>query len=123
MRTNLEVRYVEQTPLDVCLELWLRWLDRSDTCVGWRGRSAGIVGEAEASSEQLYDRMDNETGAAMDTMISDLKVQHNWAIKKRCGVAILWRFPSLVFADVLADAEKELERKMKNNIATRNYFN
>ena len=119
---KIEVRFVEQTPLDICLDLWLRWQDRSDSGIGWRNRSVALSSEASASSEQLYDRMDNETAEAMDTMIGDLKVQHNWAIKKRCGIATAWKFPSLIFADVLLDAEAALEKKMKINLATHNYF-
>lgn len=119
---QIEVRVMVHTPLDICLDLWLRWQSRSDLGIGWRGRSASLVGDSVASSDQLYDRMDSQTGEAMDAMIGDLKVQHNWAIKKRCGLATVWKFPSLVFADVLLEAEKELEKKMKINLATRNYF-
>ncbi len=119
---KIEVRFVEETPLDVCLDLWVRWQHRSDVGIGWRGRSAGLVSDAEADAEQLYDRMDSEVGEAVDVMISDLKVQHNWAIKKRCAIATQWKFPSLIFADVLADAEKALESKLKKNIATHKYF-
>lgn len=119
---KIEVRFIEQTPLDICLDLWLRWHDRGDLCIGWSNKSGALTSESSASSEQLYDRMDNETAEAMDTMIGDLKVQYNWAIKKRCGIATMWKFPSLIFADVLFEAESELEKKMKINLATHNYF-
>lgn len=119
---KIEVREIVQTPLDVCLDLWLRWQHRPDVGLGWRGRSVSLESDSAASSDQLYDRMDNQTAEAMEVMIGDLKVQHNWAIKKRCGLSTVWRFPSLVFADVLIDAEMELEKKMKINLATRNYF-
>jgi hypothetical protein len=128
LNRKIEIRIVEQSPLDVLLELWVRWQQRDDHGLGWRGRCAIIEGgsdecsDDEIDSTQLYDRMDDAAGKAVDVMICDLKVQHNWAIKKRCHIASAWRFPSLVFADVLAEAEDALIAKLKKNVATRNYF-
>jgi hypothetical protein len=118
----LETFRDRRTPLQKCLDLWLRWLHRGDSGIGWRGRSAMLESDASASSEQLYDRMDNHAGEAVDAMIDSLPTHQGWAIRKRCGLVTLWRFPLLVYADVLAQAEAELEKKLKINIATRNYF-
>lgn len=122
MKRDIPVFDIQFTPLDKCLKLWLRWQSRNDSGLDWRGRSVVLESEAAASSEQLYDRMDSRTAEAMDAMIGDLKPQHNWAIKKRCGLATIWRFPQLVFADELEAAEAELVAKMKKNLATYNYF-
>lgn len=119
---KIDVRFFNQTPLDVCLDIWVRWQNRDDLSLGWRGRSVALDSDACADSEQLYDRMDNETAKAMETMIGDLKLHEAWAIKRRCGLATVWNFPRLIFADVLAQAELALEKKMQINIATRNYF-
>lgn len=113
----------KESPLELCLAIWLQWQRRDDTCIGWHRRSAMLEGDAHADSQQLYDNLDNNAALAVDTMISDLRpVQLIWAIRRRCGLASVWRFPSLVFADVLVDAELELEKKLKNNIATRTFF-
>lgn len=122
MKRDIPINNIVFTPLDRCLDLWVRWHDRDDSCIGWRGRSVALESEAAASSDQLYDRMDNETAEAMDAMIGDLKIQHSWGIKKRCNISSAWRFPSLVFFDVLLEAEAELVKKMKKNIATQIYF-
>lgn len=114
----------KESPLEVCLAIWLQWQRRDDTSIGWRGRSALLEGDAHADSQQLYDSMDNNAALAIEAMISDLRPAHLiWAIRRRCGLANVWRFPSLVFADALEQAETELEKKLKNNIATRTFFN
>lgn len=115
---------LHETPLDVCLAIWLQWQRRDDTCIGWRGRSALLESDACANSQQLYDSMDNNTALAVEAMICDLRpVQLIWAIRRRCGLANVWRFPSLVFADALEQAETALEKKLKTNVATRTFFN
>ncbi|MFZ6690244.1 hypothetical protein [Undibacterium sp. SXout20W] len=120
---KIEVRYVQETPLDFCLDLWVRFCRRDDSSLGWRGRSALLESDAYADPDQLYERREMQAAEAMDAMIGSLKTHHGWAIRKRCGQAMLWRFPQLIFADVLAEAENILTEQMKKNLATRNYFN
>lgn len=114
---------MSESPLEICLAIWLEWQRRDDTSIGWRGRSAMLVGDGCASSQQLYDSMDNDTAQAVDAMVSSLPTHLVWAIRRRCGLSTVWRFPSLIFADELIKAEIELEKKLKNNIATRTFFN
>jgi len=111
-----------RTPLDKCLDVWVCWQRRNDTGIGWRGQSALLASEASASSDQLYDRMDNQTAEAVEAMINSLPQHLGWAIRKRCSIVTLWKFPRLVFVDVLVLAEHELEKKLRNNIATGIYF-
>jgi hypothetical protein len=115
--------WAEASPLEICLDLWLQWQRRDDTCVGWRGQSAILVSDGYVDPQQVYDNMDNNTAKAVDAMVSSLPTHLVWAIRRRCGLATVWRFPSLIFADELDKAEKELEKKLKNNIATRTFFN
>ncbi len=120
---KIEVQAFRQfTGLEQCLDLWLQWQKRSDMSLGWRGRSAMMEGDCSADSEQLYDHMENTAGLAVEAMICSLPRHLNWAIRKRCGITMVWSFPTLPFADVLAEAETELEKKLKNNIATRSFF-
>ena len=121
-RRAIEVRDVKQSPLDICLDIWMRWSSRCDLDLGWCGRSAILAGDGAASSDQLYDRMDTRVAEAVDTMVDGLKLQHSWAIKKRCGIATAWNFPRLDFDKALGDAEIELEKKLKINLATANFF-
>lgn len=114
--------YRRPQPLDLCLDLWMQWQRRDDTSLGWRGRSAMMASECCASSEQLYDDMDNAAAQAVEAMMSGLPRHLDWAIRKRCGIATVWRFPEMTFGDALVEAEAELEKKLKNNIATRNFF-
>lgn len=114
----------KDSPLEVCLAIWLEWQRRDDTSIGWRGRSAMLEGDAQADLQQLCDGIDNNTAQAVEAMICDLRPVHLiWAIRRRCGLANVWRFPSLIFADALEQAEMELEKKLKNNVATRTFFN
>ncbi len=108
--------------MDLCLDLWMQWQCRDDTSLGWRGRSAMMASECCASSEQLYDDMDNAVAQAVEAMMSGLPRHLDWAIRKRCGIATVWRFPEMTFGDALVEAEAALEKKLKNNIATRNFF-
>lgn len=112
----------KESPLEMCLAIWLQWQRRDDTCIGWHRRSAMLEGDAHADSQQLYDSMDNNAALAVEAMVCSLPAHLVWAIRRRCGLTTVWRFPSLVFADVLVQAEMELEKKLKNNIATRTFF-
>lgn len=109
-------------PLDLCLDLWMQWQRRSDAGLGWHRRSAMMEGESSSDSEQLYDSMDNAAAEAVEAMMVGLPRHLDWAIRRRCGIATIWRFPNLDFSTALVEAEAELEKKLKNNIATRNFF-
>ena len=121
--SRIEVRTMpEQSPLDVCLSIWVQWQRRADLGIGWRGKSAMLESDGSADSHQLYDNMDNNTAQAVDAMICSLPRHLDWVIRRRCGITTAWRFPSLVFADMLPLAEQELEKKLRKNIATRFFF-
>jgi hypothetical protein len=124
MKRDIPVTYVKQTPLDICLALWVRFLHRNDNkdCGGYKGRDSILKSDGLKDSEQLYDEQDMIEAEAVDACISSLKTYHAWAIKRRCNVATVWRFPQLNFSETLLAAEKELEEKLKKNLATRNYF-
>ncbi|MBC7860300.1 MAG: hypothetical protein H7Z39_16325 [Burkholderiaceae bacterium] len=109
-------------PLDLCLDIWMQWQRRNDMGLGWRGRAALYEGESAADSEQLYDNMDSNAAEAVEAVMGGLPRHLDWAIRRRCGIATVWRFPNLDFAQALAEAEGELKKKLKNNIATRNFF-
>lgn len=119
---KVEIVVVQQDPLDVCLEIWLEWQRKRSLNLGFHRRSAGLCSEAAADSEQLYDSMDTATAEAVEAMLASLPRHLDWAIRKQCGVATVWRFAQLDFGAELLDARAQLQKKLKNNIATRSFF-
>jgi hypothetical protein len=119
---RIEVRAVQQEPLDVCLELWQLWQEKRSLNLGWHRRSAGLCSDAEADSDELYDSMDTAVAEAVEAMMSSLPRHLDWAIRRQCGIATVWRFPQLDFTVELAEARAQLETKLKKNIATQAFF-
>jgi hypothetical protein len=114
--------------LAICLECWKTWMLADD-----RDLSASrmrLHGGAEDEDREGYERdvyaeqriADYRIGEATGAMIEDLKPAWRWAIYKKCGVSTVWNFPSVDFLSCLADAQSELERKLRVNIATATQF-
>lgn len=122
MFVKIEVGQSQQAPLESCLEIWMRWQERNDVGIGWHRRSAMLSSDASADSEQLYASMDNTVAEAVEAMISSLPRHLDWAIRTRCGIATVWRFPNLDYHAALVDAETQLTSKLQKNIATRALF-
>lgn len=119
---KVDVVTVRQEPLDVCLEIWLEWQRKRSLNLGFHRRAAGLVGDASDDSEQLYDSMDTATAEAVEAMMSSLPRHLDWAIRRQCGVTTVWQFPQLDFAEELITARKQLEKKLRINIATGGFF-
>lgn len=107
----------------LCLELWKVWMGRGDTDLGMRGQgSLRGEGDGYSNSDTAQIRRDNEIAEATDAMIRSLKSSHQWAIRRKCSVATVWRFPQLDFIAEATDACTELEKKLRVNVATRLLF-
>ncbi|MBY0237880.1 MAG: hypothetical protein K2X55_01050 [Burkholderiaceae bacterium] len=119
---RVEVRMVQQEPLDVCLAVWLEWQRKRTLNLGWHRRSAGLCSDACADSDDLYDSMDTAAAEAVEAMMASLPRHLDWALRKACGIATVWRFPQLDFAAELVNARMLLETKLKKNIATQSFF-
>jgi hypothetical protein len=119
---RVEVRAVQQEPLDVCLEIWLEWQRKCTLNLGWHRRSAGLCGDGCADSDELYDSMDTAAAEAVEAMMASLPRHLDWALRKAAGVTTVWRFPSLDFTEELIEARIQLEMKLKKNIATQSFF-
>lgn len=116
--------------LTVCLECWKSWMlsddrDLSASRMRLHGgadddkdRSAGY--ESDPYEEQR--KADMKIGEATGAMIEDMKAAWRWAIYKKMGISTVWNFPSVDFLSCLADAQAELERKLRVNIATATQF-
>ena len=124
MKRDIPINTLIFTPLDKLLDLWVRFQRRDDNRGngGFRGRDSMLQSDGLRDSEQLCDAIDEEVAEGVDACISSLTAQHSWAIKKRCNIASVWRFPSIDYESTLNKAESELTTKLKKNIATSNYF-
>lgn len=110
------------SPLDICLEAWIDSHRHADLDIGLGSSSKFLVSDAPPCSDHLYSRMDTKVADAVGVEVSCLPVHMRWAIQKCCGITTVWNFPSLIFENVVVDAKRELENKLKKNIATRIYF-
>lgn len=114
--------FVKPDGLDLCLTCWKEWMGRNDTDLGIKNQST-LRGEGDAyggdDSAQL--RRDNEIGEACDAMVRSLKVSHQWAMRRKCGLVRhnVWNFPQLDYIVEAQEACIELEKKLRANIATR----
>lgn len=98
------------SPFIQALKVWASWISLAD-----RQESGGWSHPQDAK-----DFM--KTGEAVEAMINDLPRVQFWAIRKSRGIATVWRFPELSFADAMGDAEATLTPKLRNNLATRRFF-
>lgn len=99
------------TPYENCMRIWTHWAALSD-CPTSDG-----YGNLQDSKEFM------RAGEAIDMMIDSLPRHQWWAVRKSRGISTVWLFPHLSLPDVLHAVEMVLTEKMKNNIATRKYFN
>lgn len=101
----------QATPFNQAMQVWASWISLKDcqTSSGW------------GHPQDAKDFM--RTGEAMEVMINDLPRVQWWAIRKSRGIATVWRFPDLSLPDALEQAEQILTPKMRNNLATRRFFN
>lgn len=114
--------FVKPDGLDLCLACWKEWMSRDDADLGIKNQST-LRGEGDAygSDESAQLRRDNEIGEATDAMVRSLKVSHQWAMRRKCGLVrhSVWNFPQLDYMVEAQDACVELEKKLRNNVATR----
>lgn len=119
---------VKPDGLNVCLECWKSYMltdDRDLSASRVKLASGDRDGERAAYQSDPNDeqrKADMRIGEATDAMIGGLRQLHQWAIKKKCGITTVWAFPTADFIATLEDAEAELTRKLKNNIATATQF-
>jgi hypothetical protein len=117
---------IETKALDYCLDVWQRWQQQDDTRLGWRAKSAMLESDytedEEVDSEAVYGHMDTRVAEAVEAVMRGLPRYLDWAIRRRCNIATVWRFPSLDFCCVLPEAEAALEALLRKNIATRSFF-
>lgn len=124
MKRDIPVNEIKFSPLEKLMDIWVRFHNRADKreSGGFRGRDSLLRSESLRDLEQLCDSDEEEAANAVDVSVNSLSAQHSWAIKKKHGIASVWRFPQLDYLDTVEKAEQELEKKLRANIATSNYF-
>lgn len=113
---------VQRDGLDLCLDLWQGWMHRNDRDLGIKPQTTlKADGDGYGAEDTSQQRRDNEIAEATDAMIRSLKRSHQWAIRIRAGVATMkvWHFPQLDYMEEAREACCELEKKLRENIATR----
>lgn len=109
--------------LEVCLACWKEWMGKRDLDLSaQRMKTLQGDGDGYGSPDTSQARRDNEIAEATDAMFSSLKSSHQWAIRRKCGIASVWRFPQLDYMTEALSACEELEKKLRGNVATRMEF-
>ncbi len=122
--------FMKPDGLDHCLECWKDWMGRDDRDLGMQmqqcmvGKGAYGDGDCEGDGDidSVSKRLNNEIASATDAMVRSLKVSHQWAIKRKCGLATVWNYPALDFMHEAHDACVELGKKLRGNAVTKAFF-
>ncbi|MBD8531554.1 MULTISPECIES: hypothetical protein [unclassified Massilia] len=109
-------------PYAQLMACWSDYMRVDDRDLGSRGMklASDAVDERDVHAQQRA--ADLKLGEVVNAMVDSLCIQHRWAIYKSQGIASAWRFQNARYEDVLTDARDELEKKLRNNVATRLQF-
>lgn len=105
--------------LMACWADFMRTDDRDLSGSGMKLQSDAVADRNVHDDQRAADM---KIGEAVNAMVDSLMMQQRWAIYKSQGISTAWRFPNAKYEDVLSDARDELEKKLRNNVATRLYF-
>lgn len=109
-------------PYSMLMACWADFMRTDDRDLGAGGMRLQSDAAAERNVHDQQRIADLKMGEAVNAMVDSLVMQHRWAIYKSQGISSAWRFPNARYEDVLSDARDELEKKLRNNVATRLYF-
>lgn len=109
-------------PYGQLMACWADYMRVDDRDLGSRGMKLASDAEEDRDIHAQQRAADLKMGEAVNAMVDSLTIQHRWAICKSQGIASAWRFANARYEDVLTDARDELEKKLRNNVATRLYF-
>jgi len=121
-RQDAPEAFIKPDGLDLCLACWKEWMGRSDTDLGIKSQST-LRGDSDGYDgvDTSQMRRDNEIAEATDAMIRSLQRSYQWAIRRKCSITRqnVWNFPQLDYVTEAQAACVELEKKLRNNVATR----
>jgi len=109
-------------PYAQLMACWADYMRVDDRDLGSRGMKLASDAEEDRDVHAQQRIADLRMGETVNAMVDSLTMQHRWAIYKSQGIASAWRFPNARYEDVLTDARDDLEKKLRNNVATRLQF-
>ena len=116
---------IEHDPLDLCLDVWKRWMAGDDDRDLGIKTMRGLRGDGDGHGADLYEAQqasDIKMAQATDAMINSLSRIHVWAIYRACSLATVWAFPNASLVEVAAEARAQLRAKLRKNICTASLF-
>ena len=125
MKSEVAVeKFIQPDGLEYCIACWKDYMlndDRDLSASRMQLRGEVTIEEAAGYEYDHYDdqrKADMRIGEATAAIVEDLPLQLAWAIKKMAGIARVWNFPSLDYAETLITAKTQLEIKLRKNIVT-----
>lgn len=114
--------FAKPDPYGLLMACWADFMRTDDRDLS--GSCMKLQSDAVADRNVHDDQRaaDMKIGEAVGAMVDSLTIQHRWAIYKSQGISSAWRFQNAKYEDVLSDARDDLEKKLRNNVATRLYF-
>jgi hypothetical protein len=109
-------------PYAICMACWVDYMRTDDRDLGANGMK--LAGDS-VDEKDVYEKQraaDLKVGEAVNAMVDSLTMRDRWAIYRSQGISTAWRFPNANYETVLLEARDELEKKLRNNIATRLYW-
>ena len=109
-------------PYAMLMACWADYMRVPNLDLGGRGMK--LVGDAppDANVHEAQYIADLKLGECVNAMVDSLPMRERWAIYKSQGIASAWRYPNANYESVLLEARDELEKKLRNNVATRLYW-
>lgn len=114
--------FAKADPYGLLMACWADFMRTDDRDLGGSGMRLQSDAVADRNVHDDQRAADMKIGEAVNAMVDSLTIQHRWAIYKSQGISPAWRFQNAKYEDVLSDARDDLEKKLRNNVATRLYF-
>lgn len=114
--------FAKPDPYGLLMACWADFMRTDDRDLSGSGMKLQSDAVADRNVHDDQRAADMKIGEAVNAMVDSLTIQHRWAIYKSQGISSAWRFQNAKYEDVLSDARDDLEKKLRNNVATRLYF-
>ena len=114
--------FAKPDPYGLLMACWADFMRTDDRDLSGSGMKLQSDAVADRNVHDDQRAADMKIGEAVGAMVDILTIQHRWAIYKSQGISSAWRFQNARYEDVLSDARDDLEKKLRNNVATRLYF-
>ena len=115
--------FIQADGLELCMECWKEYMhsDERKNAASMMKLSSGSNDPSNGYESDPYGdqrKADLKIGEAANAMVNSLSRIHIWAIYKGYSMGNVWNFPHADYPSTLIEAKIELEKKLRNNIAT-----